>query len=186
MPVLGTERRELPARVPATLRVDGDDWTITLHYFARHEVMLHFAGGPGPTLREPGGETDALRFGLAAHTSVSCDPPSEVRPDPPGTSWTHTCRARTDGVIGSTQDIASRDTMAGIESLCIGGTTLDAWHVRRMTTVSGSEAGTVRRDAWFSTTDGMLLRLELETRTSGIAEHVESIRLELESLVPQT
>jgi hypothetical protein len=185
-PLFGTERRELPPTVPATLQADADGWTMTFQYFDKHRTSLRFRGAAGPALEEPGGETDGLRFGLAVHTTMSCAPAAVVRPVAPGASWTQECRAVSTGVMGATQDLPSTTTFVGIERLDVGGVPVDAWHVRRASAVAGSQTGTLRRDTWYSTKDGLLLRLETDSRTSGIADHVESIHLDLESLVPRT
>jgi hypothetical protein len=184
-PLFGTERRELPQTVPATLQADADGWTMTFQYFDKHRTSLRYQGLTGPTLEEPVGETDGLRFGLAIHTTMSCAPAAVVRPVAPGASWTQECRAVSTGVMGATQDLPSTSTFLGVERLDVGGVPVDAWHVRRASAVAGSQTGTLRRDTWYATTDGLLLRLEAESRTSGIADHVESIRLELASLSPR-
>ncbi|MBI5489764.1 MAG: hypothetical protein HY905_20690 [Deltaproteobacteria bacterium] len=185
-PILGAEHRELPATVPATVLADDDGWSLALRYFDKHVTTLRFRGGVGPHLEELGGETDSVRFGLPVHTDVTCDPPDVVAPAPLGTEWTAACEAVTGGLMGASQTLLSTDTLVGVERLDVGGTPLEAWHVHRETRVSGSQSGTVSRDTWFSTTDGMVLRLELEGRTEGLATHVETIRLRLRSLVPDT
>jgi hypothetical protein len=185
-PLFGTERRELPQTVPATLQADADGWTMTFQYFDKHRTSLRFRGVAGPALDEPGGETDSIRFGLAIHTTMSCVPAAVVRLVAPGASWTQDCRAVSTGVMGATQDLPSTTTLVGIERLDVGGVPVDAWHVRRKSMVAGNQTGTLRRDTWYSTADGLLLRLEVESRTAGIADHVESIRLELVSLTPRT
>ena len=184
-PLFGTERRELPPTVPATLRTDGDGWTMTFQYFDKHRTSLRFRGVPGPTLEEPGGDTDGVRFGLAVHTTMTCTPAAVVRPVAPGTSWSQACRTVSTGVMSAAQDLPSATTLVGVERLEVGGVPVDAWHVRRESMVGGSQTGALRRDTWYSTKDGLLLRLETDSRTSGLADHVEAIRLELESLSPR-
>ena len=186
VPVFGTERRVLPATVPAVLRADGDGWTLAFQYFDKHRITLRFRGGAGPALEEPEGETDSVRFGLDVRSSMTCAPDIVVRPVAPGTSWSQSCRGVTRGVINAMQELPSTTTLVGIDRLDVGGSPVDAWHVRRDSTVVGSESGVLRSNTWYSTTDGLLLRLETESRTSGLVDHVEAIRLDLDSLTPRT
>jgi len=186
VPVLGTERRVLPATVPAVLRTDGDGWTLAFAYFDKHHTTLSYRGGAGPELEESAGDTDSVRFGFKVRSSMTCAPDIVVRPVSPGTSWDQECRGVTQGVINATQDLPSTTTLVGIDHLDVGGSPVDAWHVRRVSRVLGSEAGTLLSDSWYSTADGLLLRLETQSRTSGLVDHVESIHLDLASLTPRT
>ncbi|MBI5491237.1 MAG: hypothetical protein HY905_28155 [Deltaproteobacteria bacterium] len=186
-PVFGTERRELPATVPAALRLEPDGWTLTVHYFDRHRTVFRWVAAPGRILEEPEVVTDNVRFGMEIRTTLTCPQPEVVRAAlAPGATWSRDCGAVTTGLIGASQDLASRDTFVGVERLSIGGVDVDAWHVRRDTVVSGGQSGAQHRDAWYAADTGMLLRLDFESRTSGLADHVESTRLELASLTPRT
>jgi hypothetical protein len=186
VPVFGTERRVLPATVPAVLQADGDGWTLAFAYFDKHHTTLSYRGSAGPELEESAGDTDSVRFGFRVRSSMTCSPDVVVRPVSPGTSWDQDCRGVTRGVISATQDLPSTTTLMGIDRLDVGGTPVDAWHVHRATKVVGSETGTLLSDSWYSTADGLLLRLETQSRTSGLVDHVEAIRLDLASLTPRT
>lgn len=186
VPVFGTERRVLPATVPAVLRADGDGWTLAFAYFDKHHTTLRYRGGAGPELEESAGDTDSVRFGFKVRSSMTCVPDAVVRPVSPGTSWDQDCRGVTRGVISATQDLPSTTTLVGIDRLDVGGSPVDAWHVHRVTKVLGSETGTLLSDSWYSTIDGLLLRLQTQSRTSGLVDHVEAIQLDLASLTPRT
>jgi hypothetical protein len=186
-PVFGAERRELPATVPAALVHTPEGWTLTVHYFDRHRVLHRFVAAPGRVLEEPEIVTDNVRFGMEIRTVLSCRPPEVVRAGlAPGATWPQDCGSVTTGVMGATQTLASVDTFVGTEPLTVGGTKVDAWHVRRETVVANGQTGTLLRDVWFATDTGMMLRFQTSSKTTGIADHDEDIRLELTSLVPQT
>ncbi|MBI5500098.1 MAG: hypothetical protein HY907_07625 [Deltaproteobacteria bacterium] len=186
-PVFGSERRELPATVPAALRNEADGWTLTVHYFDRHRTAFRWVAAPGRVLEEKEVVTDNVRFGMEIRTTLACRQPEVVRAGlAPGATWSRDCGAVSTGLVGASQDLASTDTFVGVERLTIGGVAVDAWHVRRDSVVSGGQSGAQHRDAWYAADTGMLLRLDFESRTSGLADHVESTRLELTSLAPQT
>jgi hypothetical protein len=186
-PVFGAERRELPATVPAALVRDPGGWTLTMHYFDRHRVAHRFVAAPGRVLEEPEIVTDNVRFGIEIRTVLSCRPPEAVRAGlVPGATWPQECGAVTTGLMGATQTLASNATFVGTEPLTVGGKQVEAWHVRRETTVAGSQTGTLLRDVWYATDTGMLLRFETSSTTTGLADHDEKIRLELVSLEPKT
>jgi hypothetical protein len=186
-PVFGAERRELPATVPAALVHDPGGWTLTVHYFDRHRVAHRFVAAPGRVLEEPEIVTDNVRYGMEIRTVLSCRPPEAVRAGlAPGATWPQDCGALTTGLMGATQTLASNATFVGTEPLTVGGRQVEAWHVRRETTVAGSQTGTLLRDVWYATDTGMLLRFETSSTTTGLADHEERIRLELVSLEPKT
>ncbi len=186
VPVIGSEHRVLPATVPAVLQTDGDGWTLALQYFDKHRTTLSYRGAAGPALEESAGDTDSVRFGFKVRSTMTCAPDDVVRPVSPGTSWSQDCHGVTQGPINASQDLPSTTTLVGIDRLDIGGAPVDAWHVRRESKVVGSESGTLLSDSWYSTADGLLLRLETQSRTSGLVDHVESIHLDLASLTPRT
>ena len=185
-PVFGKERRELPETVPAALRHEPDGWTLTVHFFDRHRTVFRWIAGPGGLLQESDTVTDNVRFGFEVRTTLSCRPTEILRGTmAAGAAWEQDCRAVSKGVVTASQEMGSKTTLVGVEPLVVGGAPVDAWHVRRDTVVSGGQTGTLVRDAWFAVDTGLLLRLDVDSRTSGLADHTEITSLVLTSLVPE-
>jgi hypothetical protein len=186
-PVFGEERRDLPPTVPAALRHEPDGWTLTVHFFDRHRTVFRWLARSGWTIEEADSVTDNVRFGFEVRTTTSCRPTAILRGAmPAGTTWEQDCESVSTGIVGATQQLRSQTTMVGVESVDVGGARVDGWHVRRHTVVSGGQRGTLVRDAWFAVDTGLLLRLDVESRTSGLADHTEISSLVLTSLVPES
>ena len=125
-------------------------------------------------------------FGTADEQHFTCDPGSFDRPvdETPGATWTTRC---------ATDDTVATATLSlvGVESVDVGGQSVEALHVRSVTSVDGATKGTQRFDSWLLRTNGLLVR-RVSTNDSisnsplGKAHYREHYELHLTSLQPQT
>jgi hypothetical protein len=125
-------------------------------------------------------------FGTADERHFTCDPGSFDRPadETPGATWTVRCA--TDDTVATTTL-----TLVGVESVDVGGQSVEALHVRSVTSVDGATKGTQRFESWLLRTNGLLVR-RVSTNDSisnspfGKTHYREHYELRLTSLQPQT
>ena len=125
-------------------------------------------------------------FGTADEHHFTCDPGSFDRPadETPGATWTIRCA--TDDTVATTTL-----TLVGVESVDAGGQSVDALHVRSVTSVDGATKGSQRVDSWLLRTNGLLVRRvstnhSISNTSLGKARYREHYELRLTSLQPRT
>lgn len=125
-------------------------------------------------------------FRTADERHFTCDPGSFDRPadETPGATWTIRCA--TDDTVATTTL-----TLVGVEPVDVGGQSVEALHVRSVTSIDGATKGTQRFESWLLRTNGLLVR-RVSTNDSisnsrfGKAHYREYYELRLTSLQPQT
>lgn len=124
-------------------------------------------------------------FGVAGQNDYVCTGDPRPLDAEPGTVWETLCRS------GDSDTSAYRGMVVGTESLVVGGTPVDALHVRVEVTVSGVSTGAHTVEGWYRTTDGLPLRetvaIDTEQSTAiGATSFVERSLIELTSLTPES
>lgn len=184
-PVLGKERRDLPATVPAVLVADGDCWELTLRYFKVHHSTARYCWDPSVGLRRIWTRNKNTIFSMKNRSQSSCTPDVLLRPrDRPGREWKPVCKPDKPGPHsqGTRLDLVVR--YVGVEPVIVGGRKVRSHHLRRTGTATGTGTGSFRQDQWFADSTGMLVRLRVKGRGSGMAEFVSEYELTLKSLEP--
>ncbi len=198
----GTDKIDKPPKeqaqgpdMPATVthRPDGC-WTLRIDYSSNHWQSWGYCPTEDGGLDEVDGQVwsrwDFVAFQNESTTDYTCpSSPTITAGQQPGDSWDQECHG-SGGPSNEASTTKSHFTYVGLEQLEIGGTTVEAHHYRRESTMTGGERGDESGSVWFSAETGLPLRSErsLELRTSSVIGDVlytEANRYELTSLDPE-
>lgn len=182
---LGGARHEYPTTSTITIRATG------CGVVARWDVLEERSDEYERCPARDGGEHLAgftsrhAFYGRSDERNFRCDPGSVYRPPPAapaGTTWTYRCRS-------DTTVTASTVTLLAYEIATVGGTSVNAVHLRERGEPAGDTTGTMQREVWLSVSDGVLLRewVRMESHTSQgaiKASYREQYELRLRSLEP--
>jgi hypothetical protein len=122
-------------------------------------------------------------FGRTEPTTYLCTG-TPIRPAAGSvTKWTVACSTDTSEERGA-------GTVVGRELTRVGGQTVSAEHVRRVSTFSGEIRGSSRHDVWFDSDVGVPVRMVMMSRTTndspvGDVHYEERVTLRLMSLSPR-
>jgi len=133
------------------------------------------------------GSAEVHRFyGRTERTTYACRRGWLLVPSRPraGESWPIACT----GSDGSRE--RGRGSVAGFETLRVGGTSVTTVHIRERSTLEGHITGTSAEDVWLRSSDRLPVRLVTTSRTSnpslvGDVHYVEQATLTLVSLAPR-
>lgn len=148
----------------------------------RSMTWLLCRGKGGPALRSI--EEVHSFFGQTDHTTYLCGTAAWPLHEPPGTVRRFACRS----ARGREQGVA---LLVGDETVAVGGTHLNAVHIRTTAQVSGGDHGTETIDWWLDPPSAVPVRIVLSSRTSrrvalvGTAHYREQADLRLSSLRPE-
>jgi hypothetical protein len=123
-------------------------------------------------------------FGRTERTTYRCvDTPFRPADESPGSSVEALC------ATGAARE-RGRVVVVGRELVSIGGKEVDAVHIRRSTTLTGTSRGRTRHDVWLNRVTSIPVQLVLRTQTANDAPvgevlYEEDVTLRLESLDPR-
>jgi hypothetical protein len=123
-------------------------------------------------------------FGRTERTRYTCvDTPFRPEDESPGSSVEALCST------GAARE-RGRVVVVGRELVSVGGREVDAVHIRRSTTLTGTSRGRTRHDVWLNRATSLPVQLVLRTRTAndapvGEVRYEEDVALRLESLEPR-
>lgn len=192
--VLGTTQHwgpELPGTISRA--VDGC-WTFRIEYSTHHQQDWDYCPN-GTTLQETGGQT-LQSFSFVATTLedlqlFTCDPPADaIRLEAkPGEHWRQACEGHSPS-RGTSVRSTGTNTYVGLTNVRVGSAQVLAYHSRIRRELSGSQTGTEQMDMWFSTRDGMPLRVTRDIAVDtpspiGAVTYTERGHFELTSLDAQ-
>ncbi len=181
--------------MPGTVEV-GDDgcWTFRIDFSTNH--WQSWVQCPdGDDLVEVGGQSwQRWMIGATGITNLSdfaCDDATMLAPADPtvGQEWPGRCVGTNEAVDGeSISEGVLR--FVGAEDLDVGGTTVATHHFVRERTMSGTQVGTERTEAWYAVDTGLPVRNERSVEVStgspiGESTYTESGEFHLVSVEPE-
>jgi hypothetical protein len=186
-PLLGKERRDMPASIPAVLVHKDRCWNLTIRYFKQHHWTAQYCRTPAGRLERPWLEDKNEMFNMTTINHNRCTPLAILGPTGKiGAQWKQECKH-----VGPKPKLTlgKRDTTVtyvGLVPLTIGGQQVMAHHVNRHIKVTGiMGSGDLRRDVWFEKDTGMLLQLKQGGSLSGLGKMTAEYRLVLADLSPK-
>jgi hypothetical protein len=183
VPVVGKERRDLPATVPGILQPEGACWSLTIRYFQQHEWKGHYCREPSGALRLLRVENRNEMFGMKTQGESRCSPdlvsPAGARA---GDTWKLTCTSTPPRPEHQSGQADLRGSYLGEETLTIAGQPVRAHHVRRTFSMKGSSSGSMQQDTWHAVGSMLVVQLRVKGDGSGMARFVSDYRLTLQSL----
>jgi hypothetical protein len=191
--VLGKDRRVLPKTVPAVLVSDGDCWELTLRYFAQHHWTARYCRSPRGGLRFVWAKNKNEFFAMKNRSHTFCTPDVILRPgglpgpgpgSEPGTEWKEKCRRNPPSPHDKDAKIDVTVRYVGVETVLVGATKVEAYHMRSAVKMKASVSGTFHQDFWYARGSGMLVKLRAKGEASGMAKFVSDYQLTLKSLSP--
>ena len=192
--VLGTSQHwgpELPGTVSHT--TDGC-WTFRIEYSTHHRQDWDYCPH-GTKLQETGGRT-LQSFSFVATTLedlevFTCDPPADaIRTEAkPGEHWGQACEGHSSS-RGTSVSSRGTNTFVGLANVRVEGTAIPTYHSRIVRHLSGSQHGIEKMDMWFSTRDGIPLRVARDIHVDtpspiGAVKYTERGSFVLTSLEPR-
>jgi hypothetical protein len=184
-PVVGKERRDLPATVPAVLVAKRDCWELAVRYFAKHVFTSRYCRTPEGGLRLVSSRNQNEAFSVQRDSTTSCADDVILRPGQrAGEKRTLPCRADGPGLGDTLENVAVEATFVGDESLEINGRAHPVRHVRLYIAMKGLQAGSVTQDMWFTADTLLLARLKTDGTGSGMARFRSDYQITLKNLQP--
>lgn len=186
VPVMGKERRGLPAMIPGILQPEGACWSLTIRYFQEHEWKGHYCREPSGALRLLRVENRNQMFGMKTQGESRCTPdavlPAGARA---GDAWKLACTSTPPRPEHASGQADLRAAYVGEETLTIEGQPVRAHHVRRTFSMKGSSSGVMEQDTWHAVGSMLVVQLRVKGDGSGLARFVSDYRLTLASLRPK-
>jgi len=183
-PIVGKDRRELPATVPGMLAADGNCWALTIRFFKRHTWKARYCKADENKQSMETTTTANEFFGRKVGGFYGCTPAALVKAEmKPDHSWTQLCKSKKKK-HKDRKGTPVKVTFVGNETLAIGNAKLQARHIRRTIVMTGRQKGTTVRDLWFDQTSGLLLRLSEKGSSAGMAKFEADWQLTLANATP--
>lgn len=190
--LLGNEHRPLPKSIPAVLIPKGKCWDLTLRLYAQNHRGERYCKGDDGTLRLEGRWEKDEMFGIKTSTRQRCEPPLLIGAASvltPGRAWKMDWKVvehkTTMPVPISRPDLPLQVTYVGREDLEIEGKKIPAHRLRMAAKYGGGVKGTLDRDVWYSVDTGMMLKLNVKSLGTGLANMTIDRQYTLASLTPK-
>jgi len=149
------------------------------------EQMLYCNPGAG-ALNSPGSQANQKQFGLTLTSNVTCSP-AMVSASPgmqPGQTFPANCTVKNTGVLKSDLVLKGTSKYVGLETVDVGGTAVQAYHVYDQQDVSGDVTGVIKADNWIATSNGLRIKTIRHQEFGGFASQIEDSTFVLKSLTP--
>jgi hypothetical protein len=182
------ERRPMPPTISAIVTSAGDCWTIKYAFSTKQDESITYCPTPDGGLTSARSTARQAAFGSSVDVSVSCSQIGQwVTPGmTPGQTWPSNCDTTSRGFFTDRMEVVGPITFVGIETVNVGGTPVQAYHMHKEDTITGAQDGKSSFDLWIAVEDGMTVRFLRDQSSSGIADYTEQVDLRLTSLTPRT
>lgn len=184
-PIVGKQRRDLPAAVPAMLVIAGDCWELKISYFKQQTWKARYCKSPAGALRMEWVRTHNEVFGRVVGGLYGCTPPDIIRAGMKVGDRFMTSCGSIDPKSPSSATTNVQLELLGEDSVRVGDQNVSTWHVLRTVKVIGRQSGVTVRNLWFSKDTGMLVRVREHAETSGLVKYKSDWELTLTQTTPR-
>lgn len=187
--LLGNIDRPMPKSIPALVIHKKNCWELGLRLFKEHQRTERYCMNPkGLTLKERWEKN--VMFGIKTFSRQGVRPHPLLGPTgKPGsifkTTWKVLEHKSSLPIPIKRPDLHLENTYVGTTKIEIAGKLIRAHHLRQVAHFKGPMSGTMKRELWYAVHNGMMLKLKILSRASGLATLTIDRQYVLTSLQPK-